>query len=59
MGGQTLDIVLKLQPDCLGLPLGALANFISCPPFALISILVDLISQAIAADVPPVGRALH
>ena len=27
LGGQTLDTVLKLQPDCLGLPLGVLAIF--------------------------------
>ena len=27
LGGQTLDIVLKLHPFCLGLPLGALAIF--------------------------------
>ena len=31
LGGQTLDIVQKLQPDCLGLPLGALAIFFSAP----------------------------
>ena len=36
MGGQTLDIVLKLQPVCLGLPLGVLANFISCPCLPLL-----------------------
>ena len=39
LGGQTLDKVLKLQPYCLGLPLGVLENFFR-PPFLALFIMI-------------------